>query len=132
MIKPHAVRGALETANWCAELTSDVHHDVEDEELASGQGADHDATGGEADGGKVVETDFTRDAAEAGHNGALATCENTESIQVQRAFGGWIARRNPVLLTGAGLVDLGEEGVSGVGDDGGGDAGNDAWCGNGF
>lgn len=71
--------------------TSDVHDDVEQQELAGGQGADHHATGAQAHSAQLHEADFGGDAAQAGGDGAFSAS--------------------------TGLVHLGEQGVGGVGDD---------------
>lgn len=75
------------------------HDGVEDTELSGGKGTDHDATRKETDGAKVDEAGLGGDVSEALDQAAFSS--------------------------GSSLVDLGEEGVGGVGDDCGGDSGND-------
>ena len=77
-----------------------VHDGVEDTELAGGEGADHNATRGETDGGELDEADVFCDVHETSGGGASAAC--------------------------TGLVDLGQQSVGGVGDDGGNNTGDDA------
>ena len=72
--------------------TGDVHDDIEEQELARSEGTNHHATSAEADSAELHETNLGSNAAQAGGNGALATS--------------------------AGLVHLGEQGVSRVRDDG--------------
>lgn len=77
-----------------------VHDRVEDSELSGGQGADHDATGGETDGAEPEETNLAGNVGEPCHH-------------------------RPVT-TGSLLVHLREQGIGGVRDDGGRHPGNDA------
>ncbi len=77
-----------------------VHDGVEDTELAGGEGADHNATRGETDGGELDEADVFCDVHETSGGGASATS--------------------------AGFVDFRQKGVCGVGDDGGDDTGHNA------
>lgn len=70
--------------------TGDVHDDVEEQELTSSEGTDHHATGTEAHSAQLHKANLGGNAAQTGGNGTLAT--------------------------GAGLVHLGEQGVSRVGD----------------
>jgi hypothetical protein len=78
----------------------DVHHDIEEGKLASGEGTDHDATRAEAGGAELGEADLLGDVGQPGHGAAGAAS--------------------------AGLVDLRQQGIGGVRDDSGGDAGDDA------
>ena len=77
-----------------------VHDGVEDAELAGSERADHDATRGQADSGELDKADFFGDVHETSGSGASAAC--------------------------TGLVDLGQQSVGGVGDDGGNNTGDDA------
>lgn len=77
---------------------SDVHDDVEEQELARSEGTNHHATGAEAHGAELHEANLGGNAAQAGGNGALTA--------------------------GAGLVHLGEQGVGRVGDNGRAHSGN--------
>jgi len=80
-------------------LCSDGAEDnVEDTELTSGEGTDHDATSWETLGAQVHVASLSGDVAETSHHGASASC--------------------------ACLVHLGEQGVCRVRDDGGGNSGN--------
>lgn len=76
----------------------EIHDKVEEEELAGSESADHHATGAEADGAELDEADLLGDVHQTGGDAAGAAS--------------------------ARLVHLGEESVSGVGDDGGGNTGN--------
>ena len=77
-----------------------VHDGVEDAELTSSERADHDATGGEANGGKLDKADFLGDVHETSSGGTSASS--------------------------ASFVDLGQKRVGGMRDDGRDDTGNDA------
>lgn len=77
-----------------------THDDVEDTELSSGKGTDHDPSGSESDSAESVHTFLSSDVLETG--------EHTS------------------VTTGSGLVDLGEEGIGGVRDGGGDDTGNNS------
>ena len=76
-----------------------IHDGVEDAELSGSEGSDHDATGSQALRAEVPHASLGRNVVEARHNAACAS--------------------------GSRLVDLGEESVCRVGDDGGSDTGND-------
>ena len=79
--------------------TSKVHDDIEEQELTSSQGTDHNATGAKTNSAQLDEANLVGDAAQAGHDGTVTTSTS--------------------------LVDLGEQGISRVGDDSGGNTGND-------
>eukprot|EP00962_Isochrysis_galbana_P050909 scaffold22268_cov123-Isochrysis_galbana.AAC.2 len=76
------------------------HHDVEDAELAGGEGADHDAAREQTLRAQLHDARLGGDVAQARHHGSSAS--------------------------GARLVDFGEERVGWVRDDGGHDTGHDA------
>jgi len=75
-----------------------AHHGIEDTELTGGQGSDHDATRDQSNGGELHEADLPGDVHQTTHGRSRST--------------------------GSGLVDLGQKGVTGVGDDSGGDSSN--------
>ena len=75
------------------------HNGIVDTELSCCQCTDHDATSGETNGTELDETNFTGDISKTLHQRTVST--------------------------GSGLVDLGEKGIGGVGDNGGGNSGND-------
>mmetsp|Transcript_7899 Transcript_7899/g.24972 ORF Transcript_7899/g.24972 Transcript_7899/m.24972 type:complete len:290 (-) Transcript_7899:134-1003(-) len=77
-----------------------THDRVEDGELAGGKRADHDAASAKALRAQFEDARLCDDSAQA--------------------------REHRAVAAGARLVDLGEKGVRGVRDDGGGDAGDDA------
>ncbi len=77
---------------------SQVHDHVEQQELTGGQGADHDATGAQAHGAQLGEADLLGDVDQTRGDGSGSS--------------------------GAGLVDLRQQGVGRVGDDGGAHSGN--------
>ena len=83
-------------ARWVLEVVlagaDGVHDRVEDTELTSSERADHDATRGQTNGGQLEEADIFGDVHETSGGGARASC--------------------------AGFVDLGQQRVCGVGDDG--------------
>jgi len=93
----------VSTTGWVREVellgTEHWHERVEDDELTRSEGTNHDTTRNETDGSEADETNLTRKAAETDEHGALTTS--------------------------TGLVDLGEEGISWVRNDGGGNTGND-------
>lgn len=78
--------------------TDSTHDDIEDTELSSGEGTDHDPSGEETDGTKSVHTFFSGDVLKTGEHATFTT----SSL----------------------FVDLGEEGISGVRDGGGDDTSN--------
>eukprot|EP00321_Phaeocystis_globosa_P016499 CAMPEP_0118830862 /NCGR_PEP_ID=MMETSP1162-20130426/28249_1 /TAXON_ID=33656 /ORGANISM="Phaeocystis Sp, Strain CCMP2710" /LENGTH=371 /DNA_ID=CAMNT_0006762231 /DNA_START=145 /DNA_END=1257 /DNA_ORIENTATION=- len=94
---PHSTRALVVGIVEVELLRADhTHDDVEDAELAGGERADHDAAGAQAHRAQVDEAHLGGDVGEARHHAARA------------------AR--------ARLVDLGEQGVRRVRDDGGDDA----------
>mmetsp|Transcript_25795 Transcript_25795/g.43496 ORF Transcript_25795/g.43496 Transcript_25795/m.43496 type:complete len:246 (-) Transcript_25795:353-1090(-) len=78
--------------------TSDIHDDVEEQELTSGEGTDHHTTGAEADRAQLDETDLLRNIHKTGGDGTGSTS--------------------------ASLVHLGQQSVSGMRDDGSSHTGN--------
>ena len=78
--------------------TSQVHDQVEQQELTSGQGANHHASGAQAHSAELDKANLGGDAAQTGHDRTSATS--------------------------AGLVDLGQQSVGRVGDDGSAHTGN--------
>jgi len=78
--------------------TDGTHDDIEDTELSSGEGTDHNPSGDESDGAESVHTFFLSDVGNTGEH----TTVTTSSL----------------------LVDLGEEGIGGVRDGGGDDTSN--------
>lgn len=75
-----------------------AHDDIENTELSSGKSTDHDPSGDESDSAESVESFFGSDVSESRDHGSFTT----SSL----------------------LVDLGEEGISGVRDGGGDDTSN--------
>lgn len=75
-----------------------AHDGVEDTELSGGKGTNHDATCGQTHSAQVVETSLGSDSSKTGEGAAFTT--------------------------GALLVDLGEECVGGVRDNGSNNTGN--------
>jgi hypothetical protein len=81
-------------------LSADALHDgIEDSELSGGEGANHDATSTKTVEAELLEADLLGQGDETAGNGTCAT-------------------------SSGGLVDHGQQGISRVGDDGGGDTSN--------
>lgn len=64
---------------------ADVHHNVEEQELASGQGADHDAPGAEADCHELVKANLVGDTRQTSEDRPLSTSTGLVNLTRQRA-----------------------------------------------
>jgi len=80
--------------------TDGAHDDIENTELSSGKGTDHNPSGDETDSAESVHAFFASNVHDAGEHATVTTS--------------------------SGLVDLGEEGIGGVRDGGGDNTGNNS------